>query len=202
MAGQKQCQQYLRTQIQTASKEQLVLMLFDGVVRFCEQGRAALEKRDFEASHQALTRTQNIVLELLYGLDRARGGEIADNLVRLYTYALQRLIQANMTHESASLAEVQKIFRDLREAWAGALDKVKREAQGQAQPASPSAPQAAATTTKTPEPAVPPEAPPAAKPAAASPKPAAPQAPRSGVGRPSRLAMLAPDARVRLSVQG
>jgi flagellar protein FliS len=128
MTNAKQRQQYLATQIQTASKEQLVLMLMNGVIRFGEKGKKAIESGDIEVAHEALTRTQAIILELFYCLDREAGGEIAENLARLYTYSFQKLIEANMRKNIQSVEEVQKIFRELSEGWSGAMSQVKTEA--------------------------------------------------------------------------
>lgn len=119
---QKQQKEYLKTKIQTASKEQLVLMLMDGVVRFSEHGRKAIEEKDYEAKQKNLVRSQDIIIELVNGLDHEKGGEIATNLARLYTYAIKRLVDANMKEDIAGIDEVQHIFRNLREAWAIAMD--------------------------------------------------------------------------------
>ena len=124
MATAKHHRQYLRTQVQTASKEQLVLMLLDGVIRFAEKGKNALLKSEWEEAHVALMRSQAIIMELFYCLDREQGGEIADNLSRLYAYAFQRLIEANMKHSGEPIDEVQKIFRELRSGWSEAMTKV------------------------------------------------------------------------------
>ncbi len=121
--------QYLRTQIQTASKEQLVLMLFDGAIRFCEQGKKHMQDNKIEDAHTALTKAQEVVKELLYAVDREKGGEIAENLVRLYSYALICLVEANMTRKIAKAEEVQNIIRELREGWIGAMEKTKAETQ-------------------------------------------------------------------------
>ena len=119
---QKQQKEYLKTKIQTASKEQLVLMLMDGVIRFSEHGRKAIEEKNFESKQKNLVRAQDIVIELVNGLDHEKGGEIATNLARLYTYAIKRLVDANMKNETEGVDEVQHIFRNLREAWAIAME--------------------------------------------------------------------------------
>ena len=124
---QKQQKEYLKTKIQTASKEQLVLMLMDGVVRFSEHGRKAIAEKDFEAKQKNLVRSQDIIIELVNGLDHEKGGEIATNLARLYTYAIKRLVDANMKDDTSGIDEVQHIFRNLREAWAVAMDKVNKD---------------------------------------------------------------------------
>lgn len=124
---QKQQQEYLKTKVQTASKEQLVLMLMDGVVRFSEQGRKAIADGDIEKKQFALIRSQDIIVELVNGLDHEQGGEISTNLARLYTYAIKRLVDANLKEETEGIDEVQHIFRNLREAWSIAMDKAASE---------------------------------------------------------------------------
>ncbi len=121
---QKQQKEYLKTKIQTASKEQLVLMLMDGVIRFSEHGRKAIQEKDYEAKQKNLVRAQDIIIELVNGLDHEKGGDIATNLARLYTYAIKRLVDANMKDDTEGIDETQHIFRNLREAWAVAMEKV------------------------------------------------------------------------------
>ncbi len=132
MAHQQQHKQYLRTQIQTASREQLVLMLFDGALRFCEQGKKALEQGDLEPGHVALTRAQEVVMELLYGVDRDKGGELADNLVRLYGYMLTCLVEANMRRNMSKVDEVKKILNELRDGWLQSMNQMKEAPSPQA----------------------------------------------------------------------
>ncbi len=151
MTHPNQHKQYLRTKIQTASREELVLMLFDGVGRFCELGKLALIKGKHEDSHEALLRAQAIIMELLYGLDREQGGEIAENLGRLYGYTFNCLIAANMKKKPEKIEEVQGIFRELREGWTAAMNKLKAESataapdQPEAAPPAPATPAGAAS---------------------------------------------------------
>lgn len=128
MITQKQRQQYLKTQVQTASKEQLVLMLFDGAIRFCENGKQAIENGEIEPMHVNLVRAQNIIMELNYTLDRKNGGEIAENLARLYGYSLLSLVEANLRRKASKVDEVLDILRPIRESWLGAMEKLKRDA--------------------------------------------------------------------------
>lgn len=128
----KQQKEYLKTQVQTASKEQLVLMLMDGILRFSEQGRQAIHDKNIEKKQFALVRTQDIIIELVNGLDHEKGGDIATNLSRLYAYALKRLVEANLKNDTTGIDEVQNIFKSLREAWAIAMETVAKErAEGQ-----------------------------------------------------------------------
>jgi flagellar protein FliS len=128
--------EYLKTQIQTASREQLVLMLYDGAIRFSEQARDRIVAEDYEEAHNFLIRAQNIVLELLYALDRKTGGEVADNLASLYTYCYNRLVEANIHHVPEKVDESSSVLRGLREAWAQAIDMLKKNPDAGAQPAA------------------------------------------------------------------
>ncbi|GHS92937.1 hypothetical protein FACS1894107_09940 [Planctomycetales bacterium] len=139
---------YRQTQIHTASKEQLVLMLYDGVIRFSEQGRQAILDKNIEKKQFALVRSQDIIFELVNGLDHEKGGEIAANLARLYAYAIKRLVDANLKNDTAGIDETQDIFRNLREAWAVAMTQVNREkAEGKAPVIEHTAPTAAVPPT-------------------------------------------------------
>lgn len=110
-------------------------MLMDGVIRFSEQGRKAIEENNIEQKQFNLVRSQDIIVELVNGLDHEQGGDIATNLSRLYSYALRRLVDANMKNDTTGIDEVQNIFRNLREAWSVAMEKVAKEkAEGQPSP--------------------------------------------------------------------
>lgn len=134
--------QYLKTQIETASKEQLVVMLFDGVIRFTEQARKAIEEKQIEDSHHALMRAQAIVMELICTVDKEKGGEVANNLMGLHAYAFNCLIVCNMKKDIGKIDEVQKIYRQLREGWVGAMENLgiaPTMAKASAAPAAPPA---------------------------------------------------------------
>lgn len=150
--------QYLKTQIETASKEQLVVMLFDGVLRFTEQARKAIEEKAIEASHNALMRSQAIVMELIVTVDKDKGGEVAKNLLALHTYAYNCLVQCNMKKETAKIDEVQNIYRNLRDGWLNAMDSLgvgPRKVAGSPAGQAPAAAQPAAGQRPVGQPAAP-----------------------------------------------
>ncbi|MDQ7780373.1 MAG: flagellar export chaperone FliS, partial [Planctomycetota bacterium] len=72
--------------MRTATKEQLLLMLFDGAIRFTDQARPKMEKKDLEGTHVLLVKAQRITLELISALDKSIGAEIYNNLTGLYTF--------------------------------------------------------------------------------------------------------------------
>jgi flagellar protein FliS len=128
--------EYLKTQIQTASREQLVLMLYDGAIRFSDQARDKIVASDFEGAHELLIRAQNIVLELLYALDRKTGGDVAENLASLYTYCYNRLVEANVHHVPEKVNESNSVLKGLREAWAQAIETLRKNPDAASQPAA------------------------------------------------------------------
>src|SRR5438552_16056962 len=73
-------QQYQRAQVESASPTRLIVLLYEGAIRFCRLAQEAMRKRDLETQNTNLVRTQRIVGELLASLDRGVGGEVASNL--------------------------------------------------------------------------------------------------------------------------
>jgi len=108
---------YLKTRVLTASREELRLMLYDGAIRFANQARAALDRRDFEAGHEALVRAQRIVLELSSSLKHELAPELCGKLAALYTYIYRQLVAANVEHKHQPLDEALKLLEFERETW-------------------------------------------------------------------------------------
>lgn len=114
--AQQAAQQYKSTNVTTANPVTLVLMMYDGAVRFIRQGAAAIEARDFESANTNIVRAQDIVAELSGALDMNQG-EVAENLLQMYGYMQTRLVEANVRKETAPLEEVERLLQELREAW-------------------------------------------------------------------------------------
>ena len=110
-------QQYRATKVETAGSVDLVVMLYQGAVRFIRLGIAAIERDDAKATHTNIVRAQDIVVELLGSLNREEGGQIADQLASLYDYCFRRLVTANVKQDPAPAREVAGILRDLGTAW-------------------------------------------------------------------------------------
>lgn len=120
-------QSYRTIATQTATPGQLVLMLYEGAIRFSEQALAGFEHQDPLAFNQTvnnnLHRAQAIVTELNVVLDMRRGGEVAANFRRLYVYLDRRLQEANIRKQKAPITEVIGHLRVLRDSWAEMLQK-------------------------------------------------------------------------------
>jgi flagellar protein FliS len=121
-------QAYQRARAETANPVQLVLMLYDGAIRFLSVAREKMTTEELEARHTNLLKAQRIIAELLASLDKENGGEVAANLSRLYTFMLQELVEANLHDRSEPIETVIGMLRELRGAWAEVESQQKQEA--------------------------------------------------------------------------
>lgn len=111
---------YRQTQVQTAAPEQLILMLYDGAVKFCLQGQECIEQQDMSGANTALIRVQDIITELQLAVNDD-AGEIAQQLGLLYDYLYQRALDANLAKDVAIIDEIVTMVRDLRATWGEAI---------------------------------------------------------------------------------
>lgn len=107
---------YKKNQITTISSEQLVLMLYEGACKFIGQAQIAMEEKDIPAAHRALVRSQDILAELMRGIN-FEAGPLADDLYQLYEFMHQQLIQANFKKDPQLAAEVLEMINELKDAW-------------------------------------------------------------------------------------
>jgi len=125
MQYDKIAKSYKAQSVQTASPGKLVLMLFDGYLRFTTAAVNSFEETDLtkknEGINNNLIKAQNIVTELQSSLDMSVPGELPGTLYRLYDYVLHQLQQANLQKKPEPIAEADKVIAELREAWAEML---------------------------------------------------------------------------------
>jgi flagellar protein FliS len=116
---------YRETQIKTAAQGKLILMLYDGAIKFLNLALESLaaQHRRYDEVSTSLIRSQDIISELMVSLDFEKGGEIAKNLFSLYMYMNRRILDANIKKETGPLEEVRAMLNELREAWASIADK-------------------------------------------------------------------------------
>jgi flagellar protein FliS len=110
-------QQYQRAQVETASPTRLVVLLYEGAIRFCRMAQDAMKQRDLETQNTNLIRAQRIVTELLSSLDRNAGGEVASNLGRIYTHLFEELVKANLYDRPEALDHAIAMLTDMRATW-------------------------------------------------------------------------------------
>ena len=125
MQYEKIAKSYKAQSVQTASPGKLVLMLFDGYLRFTTAAVNSFEEEDLtkknEGINNNLIKAQNIVTELQSSLDMSVPGELPGTLYRLYDYVLHQLQQAKLHKKPEPVAEADKVINELREAWAEML---------------------------------------------------------------------------------
>ena len=117
MSYQKHLQVYQNSAVQSASPLQLVIMLYDGAIRFCRLGQEAMNNGDLYQQNSYIQKAQKIVAELMSCLDMQKGGPIAENLFALYTYAYNQLVEANVEDNEQGLRQAMKVLEQLRESW-------------------------------------------------------------------------------------
>ncbi len=109
---------YLQTQIATTTQADVLLMLYDGALKFLHQARERIIAKDVAAKGILLTKALNIINELQCSLNKEKGGELAVNLSKLYFYCTTRLLSANLRLDVGMIDEVVRILEGLRSAFA------------------------------------------------------------------------------------
>jgi len=109
---------YQHTHVQSSSPLELVVLLYNGLLKHVVGARDAVERQDLFAKRDHLSRAFAIVAELQSTLNMTDGGDVAVQLDALYTYATGRLSDFNVNGERAALDEVERLFTPLRDAWA------------------------------------------------------------------------------------
>ncbi|MET0262920.1 MAG: flagellar export chaperone FliS [Rariglobus sp.] len=118
---------YQTQSVLTTNPGNLVLMLYDGILRFLNQALDADTQPEetvrIQKMHAGITKAQNILVELRANLDFNAGGDYARDLDRLYDYYIRRLLQANLSKTPEPISEVARLVGELRSGWAEMLLK-------------------------------------------------------------------------------
>lgn len=117
MAYGKFVNEYRKGAVNGASPLKLVIMLYDGALRYMETGKHAMRNGDLQKQNGELQKAQRVVTELMSCLDMDQGGEVAQNLLALYSYILNCLVQANIEDKPDLIDQSISILSELRESW-------------------------------------------------------------------------------------
>ncbi len=117
---------YLENQINSATPEQLLIMLYDGAIRFTNQAVQAINDNNIEGRNYYINKACAIISELNATLDHDIGGKIASDLNLLYDYLLRELHKANSSNNADKLSPVLRILSDLRDTWQKAIELNKK----------------------------------------------------------------------------
>jgi len=118
--------QYQQNQISTASPEQILLMLYDGAIRFTRRAISGVEENKPELRRSGVSKTLAIISEFSNSLNHEIGGEIAEDLDALYDFMIRELTNANLHSDIGKLKVVEKLLMDLRQTWGEAVDLNKK----------------------------------------------------------------------------
>lgn len=123
--------QYQQNQILTASPAKLLLMAYDGAIRFCRIASEKMAEEKFDEQSVNINKALAVVCELLCTLKDEVDPALTGRLKSIYTYVIEKLGYANMKQDQEALAEAIRILTDLRQTWAQAemmLQQNSREA--------------------------------------------------------------------------
>lgn len=127
-------QQYQQNQVLTASPEQILVMLYDGAIRFTRQAMTGIETDQRHVMREGVSRAMAIITEFANTLDHSVGGEIAENLDALYAFMNKQLTEANLDNDMEKLKVVETLLLDLRATWVEAIAIARKEAAARTAP--------------------------------------------------------------------
>lgn len=119
--------QYQQTQIQTASPEKLLIMLYDGAIQFLNKALRAIQDQNIQESHNNIVGAQKIIAEFMNTLDLEVGGDAARSLYNLYEYLHYRLVQSNINKNPEMITEVIDHLKGLKQTWEEAIKIAQKE---------------------------------------------------------------------------
>ena len=109
--------QYKKTQVVTASREKILLMLYEGAIKFTKQARVALRDKKIADKGKYISKTTAILSELMATLDFKTGGQLAVDLENLYVFMIDKLIEGNINNSDECLGTVEDLLMTLYTAW-------------------------------------------------------------------------------------
>jgi len=125
---------YQSNQVQNAPPEKILLMLYDGAIRFVRRAENAMDEKNIEEKNIYINKTSAIVAELAATLDHEVGGSLATDLHRLYMYMIGQLSRGNASNNKNYLLVVERLLVDLRVTWGQAVETYTREKKAGAVP--------------------------------------------------------------------
>jgi flagellar protein FliS len=118
---------YKKTSVLSASREQILLMLYEAAIKFTKLAIQAIEEKKIAERGQNIIRALDIIIELQATLDHKVGGDLAKQLEQLYVFMIDQYTKANLKGEIEPLKSNLKVLENLYEGWKVAIEKVKKE---------------------------------------------------------------------------
>ncbi len=119
--------QYQKTQVTTASREKILLMLYEGAIRFTKQARVAMNEKKIADKGKYISKATAILSELMATLDFKVGGQLAHDLENLYIFMIDKLIEANIQNKVEPLDHVERLLNTLYSAWKDVIENPRAD---------------------------------------------------------------------------
>lgn len=120
-------QKYKTTSVQSASREKILLMLYEGAIKFTKLAIKAIEEKKIADRGVNIGRAFDIIMELNNTLDHKVGGEVATQLEQLYMFMMEQYTKANISGDPEPLKSNLKMLQTLYDGWVQAVEKLKNE---------------------------------------------------------------------------
>lgn len=117
---------YKQTSVATASRGQVLIMLYEGAIQNIKKAIVCIEMKDLSGKGKYIIKTHDIINELNTSLNFELGGKVAEDLQRLYNFMTDQLLKANMESSKEKLQTVQKLMETLLEGWRVAVSKFQK----------------------------------------------------------------------------
>lgn len=129
MSANKYHKQYKKASVQSASKEKILLMLYEGAIKHIKKAKLAIEADDRARRGEHIGYAYDIIMELNTTLNHSVSPEVASNLERLYMFITDQLTQANVKGDAKPLNDSLKVLEILYDGWVQAIEKLKKTNQ-------------------------------------------------------------------------
>lgn len=113
---------YQKTQVTTASQEKILLMLYEGAIRFVKHAQKSLSENDIPTKGHYVSKATAILSELMATLDFKVGGQLATDLENLYVFMIDKLIEGNINNDSECFKVVEDLLKTLYTAWKDVIE--------------------------------------------------------------------------------
>ncbi|MBF0440728.1 MAG: flagellar export chaperone FliS [Oligoflexales bacterium] len=113
---------YQKTQVTTASQGKILLMLYEGAIKFTKQASAAMKDKKIADKGKYISKATAILSELMATLDFKKGGTLAEDLENLYIFMIDKLIEGNINNDPACLDVVENLLKTLYTAWKDVIE--------------------------------------------------------------------------------
>lgn len=118
---------YKTNSVQTASREKILLMLYEAAIKFTKKAIIACEEKNISDRGYNIGRAFDIINELNSSLNHSIGGETSKNLEQLYMYVTDQYVQSNISGKAKPLQDALKVLEILYDGWVQAVEKIKKE---------------------------------------------------------------------------